>query len=218
MLSASHESPLGQPAADLVVRHMKKVRAAIPKQTKDRLLAEFNHCCAICAAARPQVHHIDEDSSNNEITNLLPLCPNHHLSDQHNPTRKIDPSLLSLFRIHRDPLILCPQFLPLFNRAQFLIKSNPSYTFDEIRDLVIDLARFVREMNMGNYYADSLIQLLDIDKLIPISFIADKVEDDATENARKDCVAHVARSSPKAIHLITELLRYQTWPKFEAKH
>lgn len=35
--------------------------------------------CAICGFDKiVAVHHRDEDRSNNQISNLVPLCPNHH--------------------------------------------------------------------------------------------------------------------------------------------
>ena len=35
--------------------------------------------CAICGFDRiVAIHHIDEDHSNNDPINLIPLCPNHH--------------------------------------------------------------------------------------------------------------------------------------------
>ena len=45
-------------------------RENIPKKTKEALLDEYDHRCAICGGDRPHVHHIDENPSNNEI-----LCP-----------------------------------------------------------------------------------------------------------------------------------------------
>ncbi len=68
---------------------MSKQRVSIPKAVRDKILAEFNHRCAVCGADRPHIDHIDEDPSNNEPMNLLPLCPNCHLTDKHNPTSKI---------------------------------------------------------------------------------------------------------------------------------
>src|SRR5689334_6368420 len=94
----------------------KAKRVKIPKPTADAVLKEFNHLCAVCGETSPQLHHIDENPANNDPLNLLPLCPNHHLSDQHNPTAKIDPGILALFRRHKDPTILTPEFDPFFRR------------------------------------------------------------------------------------------------------
>ena len=96
------------------------MRESIPKKIKDNLLDEYNHKCAVCGSDRPHIHHVNEDPSDSSINNLLPLCPNCHLSDQHNPTRKIDIPKLQLFRRYKDPVILKPQFDPIYVRQIFL--------------------------------------------------------------------------------------------------
>src|ERR1051326_3314497 len=98
---------------------MKK-RPSIPTKTKQQVLSEFNHRCSICGADRPQLHHIDENPENNDPLNIIPLCPNCHLIDQHNPSAQVDPGKLRMFRLHKDPAILKPQFHPLFLRLLFL--------------------------------------------------------------------------------------------------
>ena len=90
-------------------------RALMPKKLKDDLLDEYDHRCAVCGGDRPHIHHIDEDATNNKLDNLLPLCPNCHLRDQNNPTRKIDIPKLRIFRKYKDPAILKPQFLIMWS-------------------------------------------------------------------------------------------------------
>ncbi len=90
------------------------------EKIKDALLDEYDHRCAVCGGGRPHVHHIDEDASHNDLLNLLPLCPNCHLRDQHNPTRKVEIPKLQLFRKFKDPAILKPQFHPIYTRQLFL--------------------------------------------------------------------------------------------------
>src|SRR5258708_3400137 len=97
-----------------------KKKRSKPGATGEAVLKEFNYRCAVCGEDRPHLHHIDEDPSNQDSLNLLPLCPNCHLTDQHNPTARRDPRLLRLFRVHKDPTILSPQFFPLFERLLFL--------------------------------------------------------------------------------------------------
>lgn len=46
-------------------------REALPTKIRMQILGEYNHKCAICGQANPQVHHIDQNPSNNEIDNLL---------------------------------------------------------------------------------------------------------------------------------------------------
>lgn len=98
---------------------MAKTRTAIPQKIAGKVLKEFNHRCAKCGADNPHLHHIDENPSNNDALNLIPLCPNCHLIDQHDPTRLIEPGKLRLFRVYKDPTILKPQFHPLYSRLRF---------------------------------------------------------------------------------------------------
>src|SRR5687768_10032767 len=100
---------------------MKKIRKAIPVKVSTEVLKEYHHKCAVCGVAVPQLHHIDQDPSNNDPRNIIPLCPNCHYIDMHNPTEPMDPRKMSLFRIHKDPTILTPQFHPLFKRIMFLL-------------------------------------------------------------------------------------------------
>ena len=95
-------------------------RAPLPKKIRDAVLAEYNHLCAVCGSTGPHVHHIDEDAENNDPQNLLPLCPNCHLRDQHNPTRRHEVGKLRLFRRYRDPAVLLPQFHPIYLRQTYL--------------------------------------------------------------------------------------------------
>ena len=90
-------------ALDVGVETMRK---KLSIATRDAVLKEFNHLCAVCGGIGPQVHHVDEDNSNNVVENLLPLCPNCHLRDQHNPTRRHAVEKLQLFRKYKDPFSL----------------------------------------------------------------------------------------------------------------
>ena len=54
---------------------MAKVRISIPTKISDKVLKEFNHRCAKCGTDNPHLHHIDENPSNNDPLNLIPLCP-----------------------------------------------------------------------------------------------------------------------------------------------
>lgn len=58
----------------------KKVRKRIPKESKVRaeLQKEINSSCPFCNnddVGHFEIHHIDENPSNNEIRNLILLCP-----------------------------------------------------------------------------------------------------------------------------------------------
>jgi Zn finger protein HypA/HybF involved in hydrogenase expression len=59
----------------------KKKRPVIPYKTKALLLKEVNLKCAFCTnndVHHFQVHHIDENPSNNSFNNLIMVCPNCH--------------------------------------------------------------------------------------------------------------------------------------------
>jgi len=194
---------------------MAKTRKTIPKVIKDSVLKEFNHRCAICGTGRPQLHHIDENPQNNENINIIPLCPNCHLNDQHDPTQPLHPTKLSLFRKFKDPHILRPEFHPLFIRFQFLFalsKDSDAHKLDELAEELID---FVSEMEMGSFYAKKISSIIRMSHSITAMFL----EDDSSESLLKESrekeklnyIAELERVKEQAIGLIIELLRYQKW-------
>jgi hypothetical protein len=136
-----------------------KRRTKVPAPTRQSVLREYNHRCAVCAADRPHLHHIDQNPDHNDPNNLIPLCPNCHLRDQHNPTSRVDPALLSLFRAHRDPTILRPQFKPLFNRLQFLNEIPDTASVDDLQTKAEELWRFVARLSMGEFYGQEIEKL-----------------------------------------------------------
>src|SRR6266567_3288459 len=193
---------------------MPKNRKKITKAVSDRLLDEYNHLCAICGAPRPQIHHIDEDPANNELLNLLPLCPNHHLTDVHNPTQKMDHLRLHLFRRHRDPQILSPQFEPLFRRLRFLL-----VPFDHENDQVlsahaVDLACFVEHFAMGGYYAARFLNLMEWPQ--PKPYTETEKDRALAENAAL-YLERLRQNRERVLELAIELLRYQPWPIYKAE-
>lgn len=194
---------------------MTKTRKTIPKAIKDKVLKEFNHRCAICGSDRPQLHHIDEDPQNNEITNIIPLCPNCHLNDQHDPTQPLHPLKLSLFRKFKDPHILKPEFHPLFNRLHFLfaLSQHPdAYKIDEMAEELID---FVSEMEMGSFYAKKLTSTIRMAHTPTVMLVGDaRSERHWKESREKDKLNYISdleKIKDQAIGLIIELLRYQKW-------
>lgn len=135
---------------------MAKRRASIPRAVRDNVLAGFSHRCGICGADNPHLHHIDENPSNNDPHNLLPLCPNCHLNDQHNPTVRIEPERLLLFRKHKDPVILGSQFEPLFRRLRFLDDIADSADVKEFEGKLSELCEFIGALEMGAFYKRSI--------------------------------------------------------------
>lgn len=190
-------------------------RKPLTDKLKDTVKKEFNYKCAICATDNPQIHHIDEDHANNEIDNLLPLCPNCHLTDQHNPTRKVDILKLQLFRTYKDPTILKSQFHPLYQRTLFLnnIEEN-NEAVGEIFEQVKSLIEFVKSLEMGVFYSKELEKLIKQDNHAYVISLNGGNEYRYEQAKRDDNLADrkkLIKNSSKAIDLIIELLRYQKW-------
>lgn len=191
---------------------MTKNRTHIPKKISEEVLKEFNYRCAKCGADHPHLHHIDEDPSNNSPLNLIPLCPNCHLIDQHNPTRSIDPKKLRLFREHKDPAILKPQFHPIFLRLQFLDIDDFDYSLEELEDKAIELCDFILTFEKGHFYAKAIGSLIiPMDRIIVYEghprYKSKKEKDAKTKEYCK-----TLKNSRKQVHaLIVELLRFQSW-------
>jgi hypothetical protein len=53
-------------------------RSKLPRSVQTQLLLRNRHACCVCQKPRVQIHHIDGDASNNDISNLASLCLEHH--------------------------------------------------------------------------------------------------------------------------------------------
>ncbi len=188
---------------------MVKNRVTPSKAVREAVLAEFNHRCAVCGKDRPQIHHIDEDPSNNDPINLIPLCPNCHLIDQHNPTLPIDPAKLSLFRRYKDPVILGPQFDPLFRRLRFLddIGDDPKEA-GEVERKSLELVAFVRVLQMGEFYSRQIQELV---RRPHHSGIIDEGYSARAKELSREYLKNLPAVRDRVYDLAVELLRYQTW-------
>jgi len=194
-------------------------RPSIPKAVKEQVLGEYSHRCAVCGGDNPQLHHIDGDNINNLVINLIPLCPNHHLIDQHNPTKKINTGILRLFRLCKDPTILSPQFNAIYERIQFL-HSSEAFGFDVLKSKSSELIRFVRCLEMGDYYSKKLQELMDPPKIYRASCISNNpYENEQQDRTRKieelnrynDYLEQLNKNTDEITKLIIELLRFQKW-------
>jgi len=192
---------------------MTKQRVLIPARIREAVLKEFNHRCAMCGASAPQVHHIDENPSNNDSHNLLPLCPNHHLRDHHDPTADVDRGKLALFRKYKDPLILRSQFQPLWQRFSFLYSIDENTWANSMENQVNELVAFVRALKMGRFYAKRLQTLLvDPARAMLIAFGEKRgVVPGNLEQMRAEHIAKLRINRDAAEGLVVELLRYQDW-------
>lgn len=191
------------------------VRETIPKKTKEALLDEYDHRCAVCGGERPHVHHIDEDASHNELLNLLPLCPNCHLRDQHNPTRKIEIPKLQLFRKHKDPAILKPQFHPIYTRQLFLETVVPDEEpVDEIENQAGELIELVQSLEMGEFYGKRLAELIGPLRrafIMSLGSGPDHRYEEQRRTANRDYRQKLIANREPARALLIELLGYQVW-------
>ena len=194
---------------------MTKSRKNIPKATKEKILREFNHRCAVCGADRPQLHHIDENPENNDIINIIPLCPNCHLNDQHDPTQSLDSVKLALFRKYKDPHILKPQFHPLFTRLRFLFTlpdHSDALNLDEKAEELVD---FVYEMEMGSFYAKKIAALIRMTHSPTVLAVGNPESErfwkETRENDKRNYLSQIEKVRDQAVGLIIELLRYQNW-------
>jgi hypothetical protein len=76
-------------------------RVAIPDELAARVMFDADRTCCVCRAekARVQIHHIDEDTSNNSYDNLTVVCLHCH-SDLHASggfVRRLTPELVRLY-------------------------------------------------------------------------------------------------------------------------
>ncbi|MBA2881800.1 hypothetical protein HNR65_002131 [Desulfosalsimonas propionicica] len=190
-------------------------RESIPKKIKEAVLDEYDHRCAVCAGDRPHLHHVNEDATDNDPMNLLPLCPNCHLRDQHNPTKKIDVGKLKLFRKYKDPTILKPQFHPIYERTLFLneIEINDS-NVAEIENRAKELIEFVASLEMGDFYSKRLNELVGPLKRVFVMALGggpDPHYERQRKRANYDYREKISQNKDDVYSLIVELLRYQKW-------
>ena len=193
---------------------MTKTRVPPPKAIRDAVMNEFNHKCAICGKERPQVHHIDEDPSNNDPLNLIPLCPNCHLIDQHNPTGIVDPAKVRIFREYKDPAILTPQFHTLFVRLKFLDHVLDTQTPYALQKRAEELVAFVAELEMGKFYSP---QIHNLTKPRQYSHRATGGSGATAElqvaqqREAAEFREQLRNVRSRVVHLVVELLRFQSW-------
>jgi hypothetical protein len=187
---------------------LAKQRRAIPRLIRESVLAEFRHRCAVCAADRPHLHHIDENPNNNDPQNLLPLCPNCHLTDQHDPTAPVDSLKLKLFRRYKDPAILSPQFHPLFKRLEYLLRLQENSEVGSADRAGGELVAFVNSLEMGKFYHARVHDLIS-DSTFHIWSVAEP--DTVSQQKRREEEGRYRRkllaNRDEAVALVVEMLR-----------
>jgi hypothetical protein len=195
---------------------MTKQRTKIPKSVQEQVLKEYKHRCARCGGDDPNLHHIDENPSNNDPLNLIPLCPNCHHNWAHNPSSGIDAGRLLLFRLHKQPLILVPQFYPLYKRLQFLNVINDDANVDDLRKSSSEFIRLIKAQEMGAFYGAEIGKLLRYPEFtasfsigwggrIPQWYI------DGKNNERPQYLKQLREARERVYELVIEMLSYQKW-------
>ena len=194
-------------------------RPAVPRVTKDAILKEFNHRCAVCSRDRPHIHHIDEDRENNDPLNLIPLCPSCHLSDQNDASNAIPIGKLRFFRRHKHRHILKPQFNAVFRRLEFLQHIEHAEATG-IEGYATELADFIWHLPMGAFYSDEIRKLLEPPASASLFILGDRPDPHEREKERREEGARVeayrrqvSAARHRVEHLIVELLDFQTWPE-----
>lgn len=195
-------------------------RPAIPKAIKEEVMKEYSYMCAICGKGNPQLHHIDGENMNNVAMNLIPLCPNHHLIDQHNPTKKFEAGKLKLFRIYKDPTILSPQFHAIYERIKFL-EFVDLFDFQSLHYKSQELSRFIGCLEMGKYYSEKLDELMTPPKNYLVSGVSSEgpylneiqKQNIATAELERynSYIKQLKDNCIEITELIIELLRFQNW-------
>lgn len=194
---------------------MSKERVSVPRAVKDCVLREYNHRCAVCGTDRPQIHHIDEDPSNNDPLNLIPLCPNCHLIDQHNPTVPMDAGKLQLFRKFKDPTILKSQFHPLYTRLVALHDPD-SLEFMVIVSRARELCDFIAALEMGAFYSKQVKELALPEYFVESIHASEGHREKEARIKRRlehqeGYKAQVKANYDQVVALVIELLRFQKW-------
>jgi hypothetical protein len=197
---------------------MAKERIAIPKPTKESLLKEYNHRCSICGTNNPHIHHIDENPSNNNLDNLIPLCPNCH-GNIHHPTSHISANKLKLFRKYKNDRILSDEFEPLFRRMIFLYNLEIDSAIVEINDCVNELVEFVSYLEKGTFYSQRIKDLIgQSDSTFAFAFVfpveTNYQKQQHEEDGKIKRISYIKRlqeNREQVDNLIVELLVFQNW-------
>lgn len=134
----------------------KETRKKVSQKIEKQVMKEYSSLCAICGKTDPQVHHIDENPSNNDIQNLIPLCTDCHLIKIHQKNR-YPRDIIRLFRIYKSKLILNEKFVPIYKRMNFLLVDDIN-TYDPkiLRSEYDELVSFISAMKMGELYSKKI--------------------------------------------------------------
>jgi hypothetical protein len=204
---------------------LAKLRTNIPKAISEKVLKEYNNHCARCNSSSPELHHIDEDPSNNEILNLIPLCPNCHQNWAHSSLANVNPLLIKLLRRYKNKKMLANEFVPLLRRLEFLehIKSMES---SEIEKSIKNLLELISHHEKGGFFASQIVDKIgEYPRYMPGFLVYDYVAKELTPETKRfmkqQLDRHIVAWNIYNVQLyenrylvyeaIDELLSYQNW-------
>lgn len=149
----------------------------------------------------------------------MPLCPNCHLVDQHDASNAMPQPKLHLFRRYKHRHILKPQFNPILRRLVFLGAIKDSDDADSLQEKSTELIELVRNLAMGQFYAESLKKLLNR-PIYPYAWTGDPTSDlRMAARMEKEALEYrdqLRRVNTEVEALIVEMLDYQTWTSADA--
>jgi hypothetical protein len=194
-------------------------RVSPPRSIKTSVLEDFSGRCAACGAPKPRLHLIDENEPRGDARNWLPLCPNEHLFDFHDPTTPIAAQKLRLLRQFKDPSVLKPQFQPIFRRLQWLDEIGDTQSVETLTPRALELVNFLVAFEMGIYYGGRVHELLKPPApILPPAPPSRGLPRDATQQlshaeAQYDEAlrTQMRNSRDEVFFLCVEMLRFQKW-------
>src|SRR2546428_2821531 len=148
------------------------------KKISDHVVAEIletsRRRCCICVALRGdmnekkgQIAHLDRNPSHNDPDNLAFLCLEHHDQYDSRPSQSkgFTPEEVKRYRMILlmglgYPIILAPQFEPLFRRVMFIINiDKSSFDAQDAEAQAKELVLFVSVLEMGSFYGKEIARL-----------------------------------------------------------
>lgn len=144
-------------------RNSKARREKVPFKIASKILAESHHRCCLCNAnwIMPEIHHIDNNPSNNDPENLIPLCPNCHSTVHQKGAKGRSFSKTELNQIRRKCFAVIP------TKEKKLSKDSLSKNRDFLLSLFaqFEVRKIRYKMNLVRFSWKEIIQLLQ--SLIP---------------------------------------------------
>ncbi len=178
-------------------------RQKIPSMTQKAVFQEAASCCAFCSesvVSALEIHHVDEDPSNNDVTNLLLVCSSCH--------SKITHGIISPADVHLQKRIL--QFQSHANKArdsaaQQTITVTNTHNTGVIANVVNIKGKKIPKMN---YPSESIGS--DTIKKSYIDYLYGRYIDYRKADASFGAFAHAMKFHPSELHLTIQ-------SKFKAK-